>query len=139
MYFYEIQSEYTKIEPDIAWDMFVLRYWDCLAMPVPSEAHFLERGCLAIILAGAAAHGGNCCDAFGSSIEDCRAAVAAAHFADAVTERLRAIALTTLDLALVDNAVRDYDRLASLSEAEWVHASTVRAYFRSRDCMTGSA
>ena len=58
-------------EADIAWDMFVLRYWDYLAMPVPSEAHFLERGCLAIIVAGAAAHGGNCCHAFGSSIEDC--------------------------------------------------------------------
>lgn len=134
VYFYELQSEYATIEPDIAWDMFSLRYWDFLAMHVPSEEHFLERGCLTIIVAGALAHGGNICHAFGSTpISHCQEAVAAAHYSDAVTERIRTVALTALDLALVDNGARDYGRLACLPGAAWVHASTVRAYFRSRE------
>lgn len=127
-YFFHEQAKYGRLEEDIDWAMFELPYWTYLN----SQGSALEqRGCLAIILAGAAAHAGNICMAFGSELETCRACVQSVRYEDPVTERLRVTAAALLDVAALDISERP-SKLVEEFDREWPYDAVVVHYFAER-------
>ena len=112
--------------------MFNLPYWQYLE-PHSSTAEdtFIQQACLTIIIAGAAAHGNNCCYAFGDKIQECHAKVKSYQHLDSITEDLRIQAAIMLDIALTNDSERDFEAIWKF-DRDSIHEKVIRHYYLSR-------
>jgi hypothetical protein len=137
VFFFHLQADYSHIEYDIAWHLFRQRYW--LFIEERRELHrhqdqeILQRGCLLIILAAAAAQAANVSLPLRDTLEECRQSVESIKYDDGESEGLRVAVLTMLNLASRPQGSRDYAEISrQLSAADWAHAKVVQAYFKSK-------